>query len=307
MSEEEQDVTRRYWRAAISCLPTAEKRDAAWAFYVERFAGQEGDLLSGLILLLEAHNSLLLTVPAKFEQEVLSPMKQLAVSLRKEMDKARELQSNAVATLEQAAELSKEVAISNSEASAKMATTIQSAFASPECGQFQEKLADEMEKQALIPLETAIGELRRSTVEVGEATKAARDSVAAWRKIAFKPLMFEIFLGVFIIFLVAFLCVASSMRNHYREAIASNSVLIKDNDKVAEELHTLGMPIQAAQVSEKGKAVKGTYAIVVENALNASFDSNTKRGVIYFKSPRSEAEIAAIREKLAKMPAGIRE
>ena len=39
MSEADQDVSRRYWKAAISALPTAEKRDAAWEFYLDKFAG----------------------------------------------------------------------------------------------------------------------------------------------------------------------------------------------------------------------------------------------------------------------------
>jgi len=48
MSEDDQDSSRRYWKAAISALPTAEKRDAAWEFYLDKFAGTSaGENLGG--------------------------------------------------------------------------------------------------------------------------------------------------------------------------------------------------------------------------------------------------------------------
>ncbi len=57
--DEEQDSSRRYWKAVISALTTAEKRDAAWEFYLYKFAGCNArDTLSGLILLLEADSIL---------------------------------------------------------------------------------------------------------------------------------------------------------------------------------------------------------------------------------------------------------
>ena len=70
MSADEEQ--RRYWKAAISALPIAEKRDAAWEFYLEKFSGnpRAGDTLSGLILLLEANGALLLALPEKFHEQL---------------------------------------------------------------------------------------------------------------------------------------------------------------------------------------------------------------------------------------------
>ena len=47
----------RYWKAAISCLPTQETRDAAWEFFVRHFSQNPkmADTLSGLILVMQAN------------------------------------------------------------------------------------------------------------------------------------------------------------------------------------------------------------------------------------------------------------
>ena len=97
MSEDDQDVSRRYWKAAISALPTAEKRDAAWEFYLEKFAGTNaGDTFSGLILLLEANGVFLLTLPEKFHQEMSRPITERLKALREEIDAIVESQRAAL-------------------------------------------------------------------------------------------------------------------------------------------------------------------------------------------------------------------
>jgi len=97
MSEDDQDVSRRYWKAAISALPTAEKRDAAWEFYLDKLTGTNaGDTLSGLILLLEANGAFLLTLPAKFHEEMTLPIIERLSAMREELQANVEAQRAAL-------------------------------------------------------------------------------------------------------------------------------------------------------------------------------------------------------------------
>jgi hypothetical protein len=64
MSTETEDDWR-YWKAAISCLPTPETRDAAWEFFVRHFSQNPkmADTLSGLILVMQANGLYMLEAP----------------------------------------------------------------------------------------------------------------------------------------------------------------------------------------------------------------------------------------------------
>ena len=54
-----------YWKAAISCLPTQEMRDAAWEFFVRHFAQNPkmADTFSGVILVMQANGLYMLEAP----------------------------------------------------------------------------------------------------------------------------------------------------------------------------------------------------------------------------------------------------
>ncbi|HEY5705877.1 MAG TPA: hypothetical protein VIS96_09920 [Terrimicrobiaceae bacterium] len=59
MSEETQEDWP-YWKAAISCLPSQEMRDAAWEFFVRHLAQNPkmADTFSGVILVMQANGAL---------------------------------------------------------------------------------------------------------------------------------------------------------------------------------------------------------------------------------------------------------
>src|SRR5579862_5693306 len=94
------EPSRRYWKAAISCLATAEKRDAAWEFYLKQLADTGVDTMSALVLLMEANGAFLLTLPEKFQQELIRPVTDRLSALRGEMAAHWERQQNMLAALD---------------------------------------------------------------------------------------------------------------------------------------------------------------------------------------------------------------
>ena len=76
-----------YWKAAISCLPSQEMRDAAWEFFVRHLAQNPkmADTFSGVILVMQANGLYMLKVPKLVHDEALVPLGREVSRLRDEM------------------------------------------------------------------------------------------------------------------------------------------------------------------------------------------------------------------------------
>jgi hypothetical protein len=80
----------RYWKAAISCLPTQETRDAAWEFFVRYFSQNPkmADTLSGLILVMQANGLYMLEAPRMLQEQVLDPLHEALTRFNTELNRA---------------------------------------------------------------------------------------------------------------------------------------------------------------------------------------------------------------------------
>ena len=83
MSTEAEDDWR-YWKAAISCLPTQETRDAAWEFFVRHFSQNPkmADTLSGLILVMQANGLYMLEAPKTLREQIVDPLHEVLTRFR---------------------------------------------------------------------------------------------------------------------------------------------------------------------------------------------------------------------------------
>jgi hypothetical protein len=81
----------RYWKAAISRLPTQETRDAAWEFFVRHFSHNPkmADTLSGLILVLQANGLYMLEASKIAQEQVIHPLNEALTRFSAELDHAR--------------------------------------------------------------------------------------------------------------------------------------------------------------------------------------------------------------------------
>ena len=80
----------RYWKAAISCLPTPETRDAAWEFFVRHFSQNPkmADTLSGLILVMQANGLYMLEAPKMVQVQVVDPLHEALTRFSTELNQA---------------------------------------------------------------------------------------------------------------------------------------------------------------------------------------------------------------------------
>ena len=84
---EEAEEDRRYWKAAISRLPTQEMRDAAWEFFVRHFSQNPkmADTLSGLILVMQANCLYMLDAPKIIHEQAIDPLNDALTRFREEL------------------------------------------------------------------------------------------------------------------------------------------------------------------------------------------------------------------------------
>lgn len=119
----------QYWAAAISTLPTEEKRNAAWSFYSKWFSDPgAGGLFAGMMLLLEAHHTMLLTLPESFSTKVVTPLQHQLAGLTENIGALKTFESRAFQTLETANQASEKAAQLCNLTAAATEKTILSAF-----------------------------------------------------------------------------------------------------------------------------------------------------------------------------------
>ena len=89
MSTEGEDDWR-YWKAAISRLPTQETRDAAWEFFVRHFSQNPkmADTLSGLILVMQANGVYMLEAPKMVREQIVDPLNEALTRFGTDLDRA---------------------------------------------------------------------------------------------------------------------------------------------------------------------------------------------------------------------------
>jgi hypothetical protein len=87
-TEEEDDW--RYWKAAVSCLPTQETRDVAWEFFVRHFSQNPkmADTLSGLILVMQANGLYMLEAPRMVREQIVDPLHEALTRFSTELNLA---------------------------------------------------------------------------------------------------------------------------------------------------------------------------------------------------------------------------
>jgi hypothetical protein len=87
---EEAEEDWRYWKAAISRLPTQEMRDAAWEFFVRHFSQNPkmADTLSGLILVMQANGLYMLDAPKIIHEQAIDPLNGALTRFHEELDHA---------------------------------------------------------------------------------------------------------------------------------------------------------------------------------------------------------------------------
>jgi len=192
MSEEDQDVSRRYWKAAISALPTAEKRDAAWEFYLDKFAGTNaGDTLSGLILLMEANGAFLLTLPEKFHHELTQPIIEQLRAMRQELQTNVETQRLMLRAADVANESMERAGQHLANTTVDFANKVQAASRLIDTTALASQVGADLQSSVVSPIRLALRNVPEQTKRIEAATQAAEASIKKWHALHFDGIVFN--------------------------------------------------------------------------------------------------------------------
>ena len=303
--EEEQHPSRRYWKAAISALPTAEKRDAAWEFYLEKLAGdQAGDTLSGLILLLEANGAFLLTLPEKFHAELIGPVADQLRALREELHEGAERQRASLRAADAANEGLEKANQLLAGASAELAARMHAAARQIDVTTLACQVHHQLETSMIAPLRLALRDLPKQSQRIADATSAAESSVQAWRQVHLGGLILNVSLAVLLIGILLFGVAWFHLQHNLNERLAEEIGRIPKNQETFRRAVLLDVPMHLTRWSDQnGEVVPGGYAFTIEHAEDVTIQStdNGKRGVIFFKVQRPIDKIEELQRMLREM------
>jgi hypothetical protein len=200
MNEQEQSEWP-YWKAAISCLPSQEMRDAAWEFFVRHLAQNPkmADTFIGVILVMQANGLYMLKVPKLVHDEAFVPLGTEVSRLRGEM--AETVSRHAEVTKDSFAvcEKTRQVAEAAATAAKELDDAIRDGWREVNTEKLAGRIQEEVETALLRPL---VAQCR----QVEEMTPALRDAADQLKESACKLRAFH-FKGILVVMLTACLVV----------------------------------------------------------------------------------------------------
>jgi hypothetical protein len=277
--ENEADRTHRYWKAAISCLPTPEKREIAEEFLRTKLEGGGGaDTLFALIILLEANGAFLLNLPEKIHGEIAQPMAEQVIAFRNELLTHFERQQNALIAFDKVQESIAVATALIEQGRQELAFKIRMAAANVDPSGMANQISRTLENTILHLLKFSLGNLEKSTGQAIQATHAAERSVETWRKVHLRGIVLT---SILIATLIAggILCWGWwRMEDRYRTRLAAQVVRLSETDDAYRQFLWLGISVHLAPwEDESGKPVKDGYTITIDDVETAALKA-TERG-----------------------------
>ena len=168
---EEAEEDWRYWKAAISRLPTQEMRDAAWEFFVRHFSQNPrmADTLSGLILVMQANGLYMLDAPKIIHEQAIDPLNGALTRFREELDGAINRHKNVAAEACQTAEMTL-TAVKG------LDDTIRHGWREVNTEKLAERIHAELEGTLLQPLAIQCRHLDKAAPDLQDAVQRMEDS-----------------------------------------------------------------------------------------------------------------------------------
>lgn len=293
---------RRYWKAAISCLPTAEKRDAAWEFYLDKLAGNRaGDTLSGLILLLEANGAFLLTLPEKFHAELIRPVTDQLRSLREELHGNTERERVSLRAADVANESLEKANQLLANARAELDGKVCAAIRQIDIIALAVQVREQLETSLFDQLHYALRDLPEQSRQIADATKAAESSIKTWSKVHLGGIILNVSICILLMAGLLFGFGWFRLQRHFKERLAVEINRISAGNETFREAALLNVPIHIISCTDQnGNRVPGGYALVIDQAEDVATQpaEGGKRGVIFFKSQRLIDQIEELRKRL---------
>jgi hypothetical protein len=154
-----------YWKAAISCLPSQEMRDAAWEFFVRHLAQNPkmADTFSGVILVMQANGLYMLKVPKLVHDEALVPLGREVSRLRAEMAETVNRHAEVTKDTFAVCDKTRQVAEAAAMAAKKLDKTIHDRWKEVNTEKLAVRIQGELETAVLRPLAAQCRQLEEMT------------------------------------------------------------------------------------------------------------------------------------------------
>jgi hypothetical protein len=268
----------RYWKAAIGSL-TPQKRDAAWEFYLRHLAaGNTGDTLSALVLLLEANGVFLERLPERYHEELISPLQAKLVALQERISFHEEHQREIAATLERVSQRNVDASTRALTTAIKVEGSLREAATAVDARVVVEGVKQQILDGAVKPMVRAAEELAANTARIDEATKSARNAAESWRKVHLGGMVLNCFLLAFLCAAIVTVIVWQKLDTRYEKRLAAEVHRLSGTDDTCRRLMMHGISIRLERwMDRSGKPVKDGFAVLVDDAEDTGLDTNEGR------------------------------
>jgi hypothetical protein len=284
MSTETEDDWR-YWKAAISCLPTPETRDAAWEFFIRHFSQNPkmADTLSGLILVLQANGLYILEAPKNVREQIADPLREaltrLGTELNRSIDRHQEIATAAAQSTERAI-----TAIKGLEGA------IRSGWQEVNVASLAERVHAELEAALLQPLASQCRVMEQAAPAVNNALERIENSTRQLRGYHFKGILAAMLLSCLAIAGSCFALGWAKLSHLYElkvKAALERVVSVNaTNDETFTRLTKMNVPVRIVPVVDSRKqTIPRKFALVVDRAEDVGIEEmrDGKRAAIYFE------------------------
>jgi hypothetical protein len=301
--EDEDERSLRYWKAAISCLSTPEKREAAEEFLRTKLEGGRGaDTLFALILLLEANGAFLLKLPERFHVELIEPLSETLNGFCSEWQAHVESRRQAAHSIgiahDQIEIASRTIRQTNTEFEAK----IRAALCEINVTEVANQVSSAIESSTLRPMQATLRDLNERTAKMERAAATAEKSIETWRKVHLGGIVANCLAGALIFALLLVFGVLGQVRANYRQKLAAEIHRLGANDEALQKLIALGIDLRVApwELDSDGKPVRDGYAVIIERAEHVKLreTDGRKQAVAFVKDRSVQKRIDELREDL---------
>lgn len=257
----------RYWKAAISHLPTQPQRDAAWEFFINRFVGNPNaaDTISGIVLVMEAHGLYMLALPRKFHEEAVTPLEAAMGRFHEDSQKLLVQQAEANKAILEACEKAHQTAESATTSIAKLDDAIRNGWQEVKTEKLAERIHEEMKITLLRPLADQCRQLEEATPAIKDAIDQLENSARKLRAFHFRGILAGMIISFIVITGGYSWMLTKEHERKLHEALENLEQTESYNREAFRKLDLLGAKIRVADVTDnRGKAVNDNYALVLE-------------------------------------------
>ncbi len=282
---EEAEEDWRYWKAAISRLPTQEMRDAAWEFFVRHFSQNPrmADTLSGLILVMQANGLYMLDAPKIIHEQAIDPLDGALARFREELDRAVSRHKQVAAEACQTAE-------TIVTAVKGLGDTIRDGWREVNTERLAERIHSELEATLLQPLAIQCRHLEKAAPDLQDAVQRMEDSTRKLRAFHFKGILAVMLAACLVVMGGSFSFGWWKLSRHYDRMVDAALKRIRSveagNQEAFARLTEMNVPIRVLPVSDsKKRTIPRKFALVMDHAEDVAVEDTPdgKRAAIYFE------------------------